>query len=145
MQDQASFRQEFVRHMGRLGLPVAVEPFEHFSLAVANASQMAAILPRLDDQAPVTELVRRTLGLEKLMVAADYDARVYTAGVISSIALASGECRGDGSMMGQMFRFTFQHQLQFPGWQTLFLMNSPLADPGARNPHGVGQRARLIA
>lgn len=145
MSHKVPFGEAFARHMQRLGLPVAGEPFAHYAVAVANASQMAAVVARLADQAPVAELVRRTLGLEKLMVAADYDARIYTAGVVSSIALARGKCEGPGSMMGEMFRFTLQHQLQFPGWQTIFLMNAALLDPGARNPRGVGQRARLAA
>ena len=139
------FHRDFENRMQALGLPVAPEPFEHFSRAVSNASQMAAVVGLLEDRSTVTELVRRTLGLEKLMVAADFNARAYTAGVISSIALASGEI-GDGrAPMGELFRFTFQHRLQFPGWQLVFMMNPALINPASANPHAFGNRARQVA
>lgn len=143
MDPDMPFRTAFLHHMQRLGLPVAAEPFEHFGQAVSNASQMAALVARLPVQAKVSDLVSRTLGLEKLMVAADYDARLYTAGVIGSIALASGQCEGKGSTTGQLFRFTFQHQLQFPGWHQLFSQNAALMDQGAANAWSIGQHARL--
>ena len=90
MNRRTPFRTAFNSNMRRLGLPVAPELFEHFDLAVGNASQMAAVVARLEQHAPVAELVRRTLGLDRLMVAAGYDARLYTAAVVGSIALASG-------------------------------------------------------
>lgn len=144
MLPETPFGQAFGWRMRALGLPVALEPFEHFPRAVSNASQMAAVVSRLSDSAPVAVLVSRTLGLEKLMVAADYDARAYTAGVISSIALASGQIRGRGAPMAELFRFTFQYQLQFPGLQDLFLMNPSLtrSTPPAA-PKAYGHRAHL--
>lgn len=145
MTSDTSFSQTFSERMEALGLPVAPEPFEHFSQAVSNASQMAAVVGLLGERASVTEMVRRTLGLEKLMVAADYNARAYTAGVISCLAFASGQVRGAGSPMGDLFRFTFQHQLQFPGWQLVFMMNPALTDPASQIPHAFGNRARQVA
>ncbi|MGM0569452.1 hypothetical protein [Marinobacter sp.] len=143
MNHRTPFRTAFTANMQRLGLPVAPEPFEHFNLAVSNASQMAAVVALLDHYAPVIELVRRTIGLERLMVAADYDARLYTVGVVSSIALASGQVDGKGSTTGQLFRFTYQYQLQFPGWQALFSQNAALMDASITDARRVGQRARL--
>ena len=145
MNPDIPFRQAFSERMETLGLPVATEPFELFPRAVSSASQMAAVVGLLEDQAPMTELVRRTLGLEKLIVAADYNARAYTAGVISCLAFASGQVRTGGSPMADLFRFTFQHQLQFPGWQLVFLMNQALTDPASQIPHAFGNRARQAA
>lgn len=145
MKADTPFSQAFGKRMEALGLPVAPVPFEHFPRAVSNASQMAAVVGLLEDQASMTELVRRTLGLEKLMVAADYNARAYTAGVISCLAFASGQVRAGGSPMADRFRFTFQHQLQFPGWQLVFLMNRALTDPASQAPHAFGNRARQVA
>lgn len=145
MTSDTSFSRSFTDHMRILGLPVSHEPFEHFPQAVSNASQMAAIVGLLSDQASVKELVRRTLGLEKLMVAGEYDARAYTAGVISSLAFASGQVRNGSSPMGDLFRFTFQHQLQFPGWQLMFMMNPALMNPESLNGHAYGNRARRAA
>ncbi|MFC4261098.1 hypothetical protein ACFOZ5_18920 [Marinobacter lacisalsi] len=145
MTSATSFSHAFSERMQALGLPVAPEPFEHFSQAVSNASQMAAVVGLLGDQSSVTELVRRTLGLEKLMVAANYNARAYTAGVISCLAFASGQVRTGGSPMADLFRFTFQHQLQFPGWQLVFMMNPALTDPASQIPHAFGNRARQAA
>lgn len=143
MNRRTPFRTAFNSNMRRLGLPVAPELFEHFDLAVGNASQMAAVVARLEQHAPVAELVRRTLGLDRLMVAAGYDARLYTAAVVGSIALASGQFEGEGSTTGKLFRFTYQHQLQFPGWQAMFSGNAALTDATAINARWIGQRARL--
>lgn len=140
-----TFSQLFTERMDTLGLPVAEKPFEHFALAVSNASQMAAVVALLGDNDSVRELVRRTLGLEKLMVAADYNARAYTAGVISCLALASGQVRSGDAAMGDLFRFTFQHRLQFPGWQLVFMMNPALTDPASQIPRAYGNRARQAA
>ncbi|MFL1483507.1 hypothetical protein [Marinobacter sp. LN3S78] len=145
MTSDTPFHRAFENRMQALGLPVAAEPFEHFSRAVSNASQMAAVVGLLEERSTVTELVRRTLGLEKLMVAADFNARAYTAGVISSIALASGQVRDGRAPMGDLFRFTFQHRLQFPGWQLVFMMNPALTDPTSDNSHAFGNRARQVA
>ncbi|GGY70549.1 hypothetical protein [Marinobacter zhanjiangensis] len=145
MTPDTPFSQDFSERMQTLGLPVAAEPFEHFPRAVSNASQMAAVVGLLEDQASMTELVRRTLGLEKLMVAGNYNARAYTAGVISCLAFASGQVRAGGSPMGDLFRFTFQHRLQFPGWQLVFMMNRALTDPASQIPHAFGNRARQVA
>ena len=142
MSPDPQFRARFVSHMNRLGLPVAADYFARFSDALDNAGQMAAVVSRLDPGAPVTELVRRTLGLEKLMVAADYDARLYTAGVVTSLALASGQCDGQESRAGQLFRFLFQHQLQFAGLHLLLASNPALSEPQATNAWTVGHRAR---
>lgn len=139
------FHRDFGDRMQALGLPVAPEPFEQFSTAVSSASQMAAVVGLLEDRSTVTDLVRRTLGLEKLMVAADFNARAYTAGVISSIALASGQIRAGRAPMGELFRFTFQHRLQFPGWQLVFMMNPALTNPSFTNPRAFGHRARQVA
>lgn len=145
MTRDTSFHQAFGDRMHALGLPLAPEPFGHFSDAVANASQMAAVVGLLEDRSTVVDLVRRTLGLEKLMVASEFNAQAYTAGVISSIAFASGQVGDHGAPMGDLFRFTFQHRLQFPGWQLVFMMNPALTDPAAQNPHAFGHRARQIA
>lgn len=144
MSPETPFGQTFATRMRALGLPVALEPFEHFPRAVSNASQMSALVSRLPARAPVADLVSRTLGLEKLMVAGDYDARAYTAGVISSIALASGQVPGRGAAMAELFRFTFQHQLQFPGLQALFLMNPVLTQLTLPVSTVYGHRAHLI-
>ena len=142
MSPDPQFGTRFLSHMDRLGLPVAADYFARFSDALENAGQMAAVVSRLDPGAPVTELVRRTLGLEKLMVAADYDARLYTAGVVTGIALASGRCDGQESRAGELFRFLFQHQLQFAGLHLLLASNPALSEPQATNAWTVGHRAR---
>ena len=145
MTSQLPFYQAFETRMQALGLPVSQQPFGHFDDAVANACQMAAVVGLLGEGASVADMVRRTLGLEKLMLAADYNARAYTAGVISSIAMASGQIRDGAAPMGDLFRFTFQHRLQFPGWQLVFMMNPALTNPAARNAHAFGNRARQVA
>lgn len=145
MTSDIPFHRAFENRMQALGLPVAPEPFEHFTRAISNASQMAAVVGLLEERSTVRELVRRTLGLEKLMVAGDFNARAYTAGVISSIALASGQVRDGRAPMGELFRFTFQHRLQFPGWQLVFMMNPALTNPSADNAHAFGNRARQVA
>ncbi len=145
MSPDPQFRARFLSHMDRLGLPVAGEYFARFSDALDNARQMAAVVSRLDQGAPVAELVRRTLGLEKLMVTANYDARLYTAGVVTGIALASGQCDGQESRAGQLFRFLFQHQLQFTGLDRLLAENPAFSEPQAANAWTVGHRARQAA
>ncbi len=138
-----AFSHAFRDQMESLGLPVPPQLFENFDSGISNVSLMAAILPRLDDRAPLSQLIRMTLGLEKLMVAGQLNAVDYTGAAIGSIGVASGELSGDGVRMSELFRFTYRHQLQFPHWDRFFLRNPQVLDPLMPHRHSFGSRAQL--
>lgn len=140
-----SFAKAFQNEMESLGLPVAPELFEHYQEAVSNAGQMAAVLALMNEEAQVSDLVRRTLGLEKLMIAGSLNAIDYTGAVIGCIGVASGELSGDPVQMSDLFRYTYQHQLQFPHWDRFFLRNPQVINPQAPHRRSFGCRAQLGA
>ncbi|WLQ15406.1 hypothetical protein O5O45_05670 [Hahella aquimaris] len=127
------FYKYFKENMDALGMPAPDSLFNSFTAAVSTVSTITSALNTLGSGATMAEIVGATTGLEALMVIGSIGASIYAGAAAGSIAVATGRSLGCGSRIADMFAFTEENNLQFPGWKSFYLHNPQIFD--TRNPH----------
>jgi len=117
------FKKYFNENMKALGAPVPTTLFDSYQTVIGTVTLLVSTLHTLGKGATMAELVGATMGVEKLMVAAAFEATAYTGFVIGSIAVASGRSLNCGARISDMFVFTYQNKLLFEGWHAFYALN----------------------
>ncbi len=137
------FMNYFNENMKALNVPAPTTLFCSYQTTIATASTLVGTLHKLGKGATITQLVRTTVGMDKLMVAGALGAAVYTGVVIGSVFVATGRSLAGGYQISDMLVFLHRNNLQFRGWRAFFFHNPEVLDTTHSFRNRVGMEAEI--
>lgn len=138
-----TFKKYFTENMEALNLHVPSFLFDDVKTAIENATVLLQTIATVGPRATISEVMKKTTGLEKLILLSGAGPAFYVGAVIGSIAVASAKTMDCRVSLQDISRFLEQHNLTFDGCQHFYFFNPEILDESMPSRNTFASKAML--